>query len=163
MIVVEWQQAPNKGSERVALLVKGVRIQSGAIVGAPASSLGPPGPGQGSAIKAYCVAPRTRSVSPRSAQEKLTSHTMKFFIVLFAVVAAVSAGYEQVYHAHYIPQQPAIPPPHPGPLHIKGNDHVTRIHYDAPHVGHPHLVGVEHYVAAPEPAISVVKTHGHGW
>ncbi|XP_024879326.1 uncharacterized protein LOC112459454 [Temnothorax curvispinosus] len=88
---------------------------------------------------------------------------MKFFIVLFAIVAAVSAGYEQVYHAHYIPQQPAIPPPHPGPLHIKGNDHVTRLHYSGPHIPHPHLVGVEHYVPAPEPAISVVKTHGHGW
>ncbi|XP_012063294.1 PREDICTED: extensin-1-like [Atta cephalotes] len=127
---------------------------------------------------------------------------MKFFIVLFAVVAVVSAGYEiaqpweapvvhaspvvhgpqpwvapapkivkveapvahgkQVYHAHYIPQQPAIPPPHPGPLHIKGNDHVNRLHYDGPHVSHPHLVGVEHYAPAPEPEISIVKTK-HGW
>ncbi|XP_018044909.1 PREDICTED: uncharacterized protein LOC108684889 [Atta colombica] len=87
---------------------------------------------------------------------------MKFFIVLFAVVAVVSAGYEQVYHAHFIPQQPAIPPPHPGPLHIKGNDHVNRLHYDGPHVSHPHLVGVEHYAPAPEPEISIIKTK-HGW
>ncbi|TGZ49727.1 Uncharacterized protein DBV15_01329 [Temnothorax longispinosus] len=78
-------------------------------------------------------------------------------------VAAPVAHAKQVYHAHYIPQQPAIPPPHPGPLHIKGNDHVTRLHYSGPHIPHPHLVGVEHYVPAPEPAISVVKTHGHGW
>lgn len=70
---------------------------------------------------------------------------------------------QQVYHAHYIPQQPAIPPPHPAPLHLHGNDHTTRIHYSGPHVGHPHLVGVEHYQPAPEPAIAVVKTHGHGW
>lgn len=62
-----------------------------------------------------------------------------------------------------IPQQPAIPPPHPKPLSLKAHAHVTRIHYDAPHIPHPHLIGVEHYVAAPEPAISVVKAHGHGW
>ncbi|XP_020284512.1 vitelline membrane protein 15a-3-like [Pseudomyrmex gracilis] len=94
---------------------------------------------------------------------------MKFFIVLFAVVAAASAGLigyhePEVHHAHFIPQQPAIPPPHPSPLHIKGHAHVSRIHYDAPHIPHPHLVGVEHYAPAPEPQIAVVKTgHGHGW
>lgn len=58
--------------------------------------------------------------------------------------------------------QPHIPGPHAKPVSYKGNDHVTRIHWSGGHAAHPHLVGVEHYVAAPEPAISVVKT-GHGW
>lgn len=61
-----------------------------------------------------------------------------------------------------VPQYTPIPPPHPKPLHIKGNDHVSKIHYEAPHVPHPHLVGVEHYEAAKEPEITVVKTE-HGW
>ncbi|GAB1863136.1 hypothetical protein CAJAP_04215 [Camponotus japonicus] len=92
---------------------------------------------------------------------------MKFFIVLFAVVAAVSAGYishhePEVHHVLTIPQHTPIPPPHPKPLTVKGYDHVNKIHYDSPHVPHPHLVGVEHYVPAPEPGISVVKTE-HGW
>ncbi|KAL0121376.1 hypothetical protein PUN28_006711 [Cardiocondyla obscurior] len=87
---------------------------------------------------------------------------MKFFIVLLAIVAAVSAGYyEKYYDAAYIPQQPAIPPPHPGPLRIKGDEKTTRIHYDAPKVPYPHLVGEEHYAPAPEPAITVVKK-GYG-
>ncbi|KMQ97848.1 hypothetical protein RF55_1809 [Lasius niger] len=94
---------------------------------------------------------------------------MKFFIVLFAVVAAASAGIIGGYHEpeyHHvlnIPQHTPIPPPHPQPLNIKAQGHVTRIHYDAPHIPHPHLIGVEHYVPAPEPAISVVKTGHHGW
>ncbi|XP_032667120.1 uncharacterized protein LOC116842272 isoform X3 [Odontomachus brunneus] len=104
---------------------------------------------------------------------------MKFFIVLLAVVAVASAGYigggygggyggghAQSYHVATIAQAPAIPAPHPAPISYKGNEHVNRIHYNGNTNGHPHLVGIEHYVAAAEPAIGVVKVghgHGHGW
>ncbi|KAH0948486.1 hypothetical protein HN011_002587 [Eciton burchellii] len=113
--------------------------------------------------------PSNTSVSPRSAQEKLPSHSMKFFVILFAIVAAASAGIitghhePSVHHVLNIQQAPAIPAPHPQPLNIKlPHSTVTKIHYTGPHISEPHLVGVEHYVPAPEPAISVIKTHGHG-
>ncbi|RLU22908.1 hypothetical protein DMN91_005186 [Ooceraea biroi] len=198
---------PNKGSERVNSSIgeRGPHPKRCNRRRAPASSLGPSGPRQGLAIKAYRVAPRTRSVSPRSAQEKLSSYTMKFFIVLFAVVAAASAG---VIYGHHDPivqpwvvapvvhapspwvapapnyvkiaapvaypkhvtqvlnvqKTPDIPASYPSPLNIKlPHTAVTKIHYSDSYVPHPHLVGVEHYVPAPEPAIDVVKAHGHGW
>ncbi|XP_006610150.1 uncharacterized protein LOC102677830 [Apis dorsata] len=120
------------------------------------------GPGQGTAIKANHVAPQIRSVFPCTAQEK--SPTMKFVIVLFAAMAVASAypGYlhapvhaPEVHQVLQIPQQPAIPPPHPQPLNIK-IPHVptVKIPYHGPKVATPHLVGVEHYV---EPQIKVVK------
>ncbi|XP_011350857.1 uncharacterized protein LOC105287113 isoform X1 [Ooceraea biroi] len=163
---------PNKGSERVNSSIgeRGPHPKRCNRRRAPASSLGPSGPRQGLAIKAYRVAPRTRSVSPRSAQEKLSSYTMKFFIVLFAVVAAASAGVIYGHHDPHVTQvlnvqkTPDIPASYPSPLNIKlPHTAVTKIHYSDSYVPHPHLVGVEHYVPAPEPAIDVVKAHGHGW
>ncbi|CAK9811558.1 hypothetical protein ANTQUA_LOCUS6862 [Anthophora quadrimaculata] len=85
----------------------------------PASSRFP-GPGQGTAIKAYRVVPQVRSIFPCSAQEK--SPTMKFVIVLFAVMAVASA-YPGIipYSApvdpwpapapQYVPVKVAAPPP----------------------------------------------------
>ena len=68
-------------------------------------------------------------------------------------------GHEPHYvHAIQVQQQPPIPPLHPEPLHLKVHDHPNRIHYQAPHVPHPHLIGYEAHVAEPE--IKVVK---HGW
>ncbi|KAL6254534.1 hypothetical protein P5V15_014587 [Pogonomyrmex californicus] len=95
---------------------------------------------------------------------------MKFFIVLIALVAVASAGYighhQETYFAPFVNgagHQPLVPGPHPKPISYKGNEHTTRIHYSGGHVGHPHLVGVEHYVGVPEPGIAVVKAGGHGW
>ncbi|XP_034942866.1 uncharacterized protein [Chelonus insularis] len=95
---------------------------------------------------------------------------MKLLVVFFAVVAAAAAypGYEH-HHVHHvdaihIPQQPAIPPVHPHPLKLDSHAGVSKIHYDYPHVGHPHLIGYE--VAVHEPEVKhVVKPvhHGHGW
>ncbi|XP_071568912.1 uncharacterized protein [Temnothorax nylanderi] len=87
---------------------------------------------------------------------------MKFFIVLFAIVAVASAGH-LAQHIH-IAGQPAIPAPHAAPLALHGNDHTTRLHYSGPHVGHPHLVGVDHLIPAPhfEPSVVNVAVHGHG-
>ncbi|XP_017763255.1 PREDICTED: uncharacterized protein LOC108553026 [Eufriesea mexicana] len=129
----------------------------------PASSWFP-GPGQGTAIKAYRVAPQIRSVFPCTAQEK--SPTMKFVIVLFAAMAVASAypgiiPYSAPVHAPevhqvlQIPQQASIPAPHPQPLNIK-IPHVptVKIPYHGPKVVQPHLIGVEHYV---EPEIKIVK------
>lgn len=61
----------------------------------------------------------------------------------------------EVHQVLQIPQQPAIPPPHPQPLNIK-IPHVptVKIPYHGPKVATPHLIGVEHYV---EPQIKVVK------
>ncbi|XP_076682509.1 uncharacterized protein LOC143376266 [Andrena cerasifolii] len=134
---------------------------------APASSW-LPGPGQGTAIKAYRVAPQIRSVFPCTAQEK--SPTMKFVIVLFAVVAAASAypgvipwaapvHAPQVVHAIQVPQQQPIPPLHPQPLNIKvPQGHVNRIPYHSPAIVKPHLIAVEEYV---EPVLKVVKAPVH--
>ncbi|CAL1673190.1 unnamed protein product [Lasius platythorax] len=91
---------------------------------------------------------------------------MKYFVVLFAVVAVASAGLI----AHHVPEiihvsgQPSIPGPKASPLALHGNDHATRIHYDAPHIGHPHLVGIEHYNPAPhyEPSVTNVALK-HDW
>lgn len=65
-------------------------------------------------------------------------------------------------HIH-VAGNPPIPGIQAHPLALKGNDHVTRIHYHGPHIGHPHLVGVEHYNPAPnyEPSVTNVKV-GHG-
>ncbi|XP_070160468.1 uncharacterized protein [Polyergus mexicanus] len=90
---------------------------------------------------------------------------MKFFVVLFAIVAVASAGLTS-YHAPevvHLSGQPSIPGPKASPLLLHGNDHSTRIHYSAPHVGHPHLVGIEHYNPAPhyEPSVvNVALKHG---
>ncbi|EZA60938.1 hypothetical protein X777_08150 [Ooceraea biroi] len=177
---------PNKGSERVNSSIgeRGPHPKRCNRRRAPASSLGPSGPRQGLAIKAYRVAPRTRSVSPRSAQEKLSSYTMKFFIVQPWVVAPVvhapspwvapAPNYVKIaapvaYPKHVtqvlnVQKTPDIPASYPSPLNIKlPHTAVTKIHYSDSYVPHPHLVGVEHYVPAPEPAIDVVKAHGHGW
>lgn len=82
-------------------------------------------------------------------------------IVLFALVAVVTAGHAPT-HIH-VGGQPSIPAPHAAPLLLHGNDHATRIHYSGPHVGHPHLVGIEHYIPAPhhEPSVVNVAIHGH--
>ncbi|XP_025157584.1 kininogen-1-like [Harpegnathos saltator] len=91
---------------------------------------------------------------------------MKCFIVLFAIVAAVSAGGygHGAQHVHVAGNAP-IPGLNAHPLALHGNDHTTRIHYTGSHVGHPHLVGVEHYNAAPhyEPSVTNVAVHGHGY
>ncbi|XP_032667129.1 cuticle protein 64-like [Odontomachus brunneus] len=92
---------------------------------------------------------------------------MKCFIVLLAIVAAVSAGgyggYGHGPQVIHLPAGPQIPAQNPAPLAPHGNDHTTRIHYSGSHVGHPHLVGVEHYNAAPhyEPSVTNVAV-GHG-
>ncbi|XP_011263642.3 uncharacterized protein LOC105255826 [Camponotus floridanus] len=75
---------------------------------------------------------------------------MKFFVVLFAVVAVASAGY--IHHAPeiiHVTGGPDIPALKAAPLAVHGDDKTTRIHYSGPHVGHPHLVGIEHYLPAP--------------
>ncbi|CAK9807028.1 hypothetical protein ANTPLA_LOCUS5126 [Anthophora plagiata] len=117
----------------------------------PASSRFP-GPGQGTAIKAYRVVPQ---------------------IVLFAVVAVANAypgilSYSAPVHAPevhqvlQIPQQQSIPSPHPQPLNIK-IPHVSsvKIPYASPKIAHPHLIGVEQYV---EP-VKIVKApiSHHPW
>ncbi|XP_032667119.1 cuticle protein 65-like isoform X2 [Odontomachus brunneus] len=82
------------------------------------------------------------------------------------VKVTAPVAYAKSYHVATIAQAPAIPAPHPAPISYKGNEHVNRIHYNGNTNGHPHLVGIEHYVAAAEPAIGVVKVghgHGHGW
>nr|XP_003700174.2 PREDICTED: uncharacterized protein LOC100875475 [Megachile rotundata] len=136
----------------------------------PASCLFP-GPGQGTAIKAYRVAPQIRSVFPCTALEK--SPTMKFVIALFAVLAVASAypgllSYHEpvhapeVIHAIQIPQQPAIPPPHPQPLNIKiPHIPVVKIPYHGPGIVKPHLIGVEHYVE-PVKIVKAPVSH-HPW
>ncbi|XP_067205776.1 uncharacterized protein [Linepithema humile] len=88
---------------------------------------------------------------------------MKFFIILFAVVAVASAGLHHIPKYIHVSEQPSIPNLHAAPLALHGNDHVTRIHYSGPHVGHPHLVGIEHYNPAPhyEPSVTNVAVHGH--
>ncbi|XP_026825460.1 uncharacterized protein LOC113561968 [Ooceraea biroi] len=88
---------------------------------------------------------------------------MKLFIVLFAIVAVASAGYHAE-HIH-VGGGPNIPALKAAPLALHGNDHTTRIHYSGPYVGHPHLVGVEEFKAAPnyEPSVTNVAVHGHGW
>ncbi|XP_012536993.1 uncharacterized protein LOC105837064 [Monomorium pharaonis] len=88
---------------------------------------------------------------------------MKCFIILFALVAAASAGLHAE-HIH-VAGNPPIPGPKAAPLALHGNDHTTRIHYSGPHVGHPHLVGVEVFKPAPhyEPSWDNVAVHGHGW
>ncbi|XP_011310720.1 histidine-rich glycoprotein isoform X2 [Fopius arisanus] len=92
---------------------------------------------------------------------------MKFFIALFALVAvAVAApGYEHAHHvdAIQVPQQPAIPPLHPHPLHLKAHAHVQHIPYHHAHIGHPHLIGYEVAVHEPEVKHVVKPVHGHGW
>ncbi|XP_017787368.1 PREDICTED: uncharacterized protein LOC108570090 [Habropoda laboriosa] len=131
-----------------------------------------PGPGQGTAIKAYRVVPQVRSVFPCSAQEK--SPTMKFVIVLFAVMAAANAypgiiPYSAPVHAPevhqvlQIPQQQSIPPPHPQPLNIK-IPHISssRIPYAVPKIVHPHLIGVEQYVE-PVKIVKAAPVSHHPW
>ncbi|XP_018362266.1 PREDICTED: uncharacterized protein LOC108760682 [Trachymyrmex cornetzi] len=88
---------------------------------------------------------------------------MKFFIVLFAIVAVASAGH-YAEHIH-INGGPVIPAPKTSPLALHGNDHTTRLHYSGAHIGHPHLVGVDHYIPAPhyEPQVANVAIHGKGW
>ncbi|XP_029165246.1 uncharacterized protein LOC114936265 [Nylanderia fulva] len=90
---------------------------------------------------------------------------MKFFVVLFAIVAVASAGL--IHHGPeiiHVGNQPSIPGPKASPLALHGNDHSTRIHYSAPHIGHPHLVGVEHYNPAPHYEPSVVNVAlKHDW
>ncbi|XP_058792715.1 histidine-rich glycoprotein-like [Phymastichus coffea] len=91
---------------------------------------------------------------------------MKFFIVLLAIVAAVSAfpGYEhheaEHHHVIQVPQPHPIPPLHPKPLHLKVHDESVKLHYDYPHVHHPKLIGyeVQHHH---EPEIHPVHGHGH--
>ncbi|XP_011862433.1 PREDICTED: uncharacterized protein LOC105559037 [Vollenhovia emeryi] len=87
---------------------------------------------------------------------------MKLFVVLFAIVAVASAGYH-AQHIH-VAGNPPIPGVQAHPLALHGNDHTTRLHYSGGHVGHPHLVGVEHFNPAPhyEPSVTNVATHGHG-
>jgi hypothetical protein len=89
---------------------------------------------------------------------------MKCFIVLFAIVAAVSAGYHHAPEVIHVAGNPPIPGLKAHPLVPHGNDHTTKLHYSGSHIGHPHLVGVEHYHPAPhdEPGWSNVKVHGHG-
>ncbi|XP_063976567.1 histidine-rich glycoprotein-like [Diachasmimorpha longicaudata] len=77
-----------------------------------------------------------------------------------------SHGWQQ--HAHHVdaiqvPQQPAIPPLHPHPLHLKAHAHVQHIPYHHAHPGHPHLIGVEHAVHEPEVKHIIKPVHGHGW
>jgi len=57
-----------------------------------------------------------------------------------------------------------IPAPKAAPLAVHGNDHTTRIHYSGGNIGHPHLVGVEHYNPAPhyEPSVTNVAVGGYG-
>ncbi|XP_015439497.1 PREDICTED: uncharacterized protein LOC107194392 [Dufourea novaeangliae] len=131
----------------------------------PRLILGLPRPGQGPAIKAYRVAPQIRSVFPCTAQEKST--TMKFVIVLFAVMAVANAfpgipwaapvHAPEVHQVLQVPQQQSVPPPHPQPLTIKVQSHANRIPYQAPHIVKPHLIGYEAYV---EP-VKVVKAPVH--
>ncbi|KYN29903.1 hypothetical protein ALC57_00648, partial [Trachymyrmex cornetzi] len=84
-------------------------------------------------------------------------------IVLFAIVAVASAGH-YAEHIH-INGGPVIPAPKTSPLALHGNDHTTRLHYSGAHIGHPHLVGVDHYIPAPhyEPQVANVAIHGKGW
>ncbi|XP_076238287.1 uncharacterized protein LOC143181648 [Calliopsis andreniformis] len=131
-----------------------------------------PGPGLGTAIKAYRVAPQIRSVFPCAVQEK--SPTMKFVIVLFAVMAVASAfpgipwaapvHAPEVHHAIQIPQQQSIPNPHPQPLHIKvAQPHISRVAAHAPHIVPPHLIAVEQYVEPiAKPVIVKTPVH-HPW
>ncbi|KAL0121378.1 hypothetical protein PUN28_006712 [Cardiocondyla obscurior] len=87
---------------------------------------------------------------------------MKFFIVLFAIVAVASAGHYAKYI--HIPGDPPIPSLEAKPLALHGNDHTTRIKYHGSYVGHPHLVGVEVFKPAPnyEPSWTNVAAHGYG-
>ncbi|XP_047366575.1 uncharacterized protein LOC124955745 [Vespa velutina] len=139
----------------------------------PRLILGTQGPGQGTAIKAYRVAPRKRSIFPRTAQEK-PSTTMKLLIVLFAVVVAVSAypGHPwaapihapAVHHVINVPQPAPIPPVHPQPLNIKvPHSQSVRIPYHGVHIGQPHLVGVEQYVPEPEVKVVAKPVAHHPW
>ncbi|XP_043461184.1 polyadenylate-binding protein 1-B-like [Leptopilina heterotoma] len=68
--------------------------------------------------------------------------------------------HEHYVHAIHVNQPPSIPALHPEPLHLKGHDHPNHIHYSAPHVHHPHLVGYEVQHHHEEPEIKNVK---HGW
>ncbi|KAF7992399.1 hypothetical protein HCN44_001724 [Aphidius gifuensis] len=89
---------------------------------------------------------------------------MKIFIALFAVLAVVAAyPYEHVQHvdAIHVNQPHPIPPLHPHPLKLHGNDHVTHIHYAKPHLPHPHLIGYE--VEVKEPEVKHVIKPAHGW
>ncbi|XP_033209447.1 uncharacterized histidine-rich protein DDB_G0274557-like [Belonocnema kinseyi] len=81
---------------------------------------------------------------------------MKFLAVFaFAVLAAASV--EAGHHQEHIQQPQPIPALHPEPLHLKVHDHPNPIHYNVPHVPHPHPIGHEVYI---EPEIKVVK---HKW
>ncbi|KAL6254535.1 hypothetical protein P5V15_014588 [Pogonomyrmex californicus] len=87
---------------------------------------------------------------------------MKLFVILFAIVAAASAGYH-AQHIH-LPGGPDIPGLKAAPLALHGNDHTTRIHWSGSYVGHPKLVGIEAFKPAPnyEPSWENVAVHGHG-
>ncbi|XP_076396040.1 uncharacterized protein LOC100875475 [Megachile rotundata] len=68
----------------------------------------------------------------------------------------------EVIHAIQIPQQPAIPPPHPQPLNIKiPHIPVVKIPYHGPGIVKPHLIGVEHYVE-PVKIVKAPVSH-HPW
>ncbi|XP_014467309.1 PREDICTED: splicing factor 1-like [Dinoponera quadriceps] len=94
---------------------------------------------------------------------------MKCFIVLFAIVAAVSAGYHHAPQVIHVAGNPPIPDLKAAPYVPHGNDHTTRIHYSGGNAGgyggsggHPHLVAVEQYHDAPhyEPSVTNIALHG---